>query len=62
MTESIQPRKVSFHVIFYKDTIVRDGFHPEDEQELFSKVVGEANFKNIDESVYGKKKWFRLPY
>ena len=62
MTESIQPCKVSFHVIFYKDTIVRDGFYPEDEKELFSKVVGEENFKNIDESVYGKKKWFRLPY
>ena len=62
ITESVQPKKVSFHVIFTKDYIVRDGFHPEDEKELFSSIVGEENFQYIDDSVYHKKKWFRLPY
>ena len=61
-TESVQPNKVSFHVIFTKDFIVRDGFHPDDERELFCSIVGEENFKYIDDAVYGKKKWFRLPY
>lgn len=62
ITESVQPKKVSFHVIFTKDYIVRDGFHPEDEKELFSSIVGDENFQYIDDSVYHKKKWFRLPY
>ncbi len=62
MTESVQPKKVSFHVIFTKDYIVRDGFHPDDEKDLFSSIVGDENFQYIDDSVYHKKKWFRLPY
>lgn len=62
MTESVQPKKVSFHVIFTKDYIVRDGFHPDDEKELFASIVGEENLPYIDDSVYHKKLWFRLPY
>ena len=64
MTEAVQPRKVSFHVIFTnpKDAIIKADFRKEDEQELFSKIVGAENFKYIDETVYQKKRWFRLPY
>jgi hypothetical protein len=56
------PTKVSFHVIFKKICIIRADFKTEDEQELFTKLVGEENFKNIDNGVYGKKTCFRLPY
>jgi hypothetical protein len=66
MTESVQPLKVSFHVIFQGECIKRVGFHPDDEKELFSKIVGEENVKYIDPLPYGenedKIKWFRLPY
>lgn len=66
MTESIQPLKVSFHVIFQGECIKRVGFHPDDEKELFSKIVGPDNFQYIDPMPYGenenKIKWFRLPY
>ena len=61
-TESIQPTKISFHVIFKRHAIVRNEFHPELERELFENIVGPERFINIDTSVYGKKKWFRLPY
>ncbi len=64
ITESVQPNKVSFHVVFTdpRDAIVRSEFLPEDEKELFSKIVGQENFQYIDDQVYGKKLWFRLPY
>jgi phage/plasmid-associated DNA primase len=61
-TESIHPKKVSFHVIFKKINIVREHFQPIDEQELFEQLVGKERFKNIDTGVYGKKIWFRVPY
>jgi phage/plasmid-associated DNA primase len=61
-TETDQPDKVSFHVIFKNKYIIRASFLPIDEEELFSKIVGTENFKNIDTSVYGKKTCFRLPY
>jgi phage/plasmid-associated DNA primase len=62
-TESTSnPNKVSFHVIFRKINIDRTTFIKEDEQELFSKLVGEDNFQHIDHQVYGKKICFRLPY
>ena len=64
MTESKQPNKVSFHVVFisHKDVINRSEFKKEFEKELFVKIVGEENFQYIDENVYGNKHWFRLPY
>jgi phage/plasmid-associated DNA primase len=61
-TESPHPNKISFHVIFKKINIIRADFIKEDEQELFSKLVGEDNFKHIDHQVYGNKTCFRLPY
>ena len=61
-TEAIQPEKVSFHVVFNRIAIERESFHPELEHELFASIVGEERFKHIDTEVYGKKKWFRLPY
>lgn len=62
-TESLSnPNKVSFHVIFKKQNIVRADFIREDEQELFSKLVGAENFTHIDEQVYGRKTCFRLPF
>jgi phage/plasmid-associated DNA primase len=62
-TESISnPNKISFHVIFKKNCIIRSNFIKEDEQELFNKLVGEENFQHIDHQVYGNKTCFRLPY
>lgn len=64
MTQAVQPNKISFHVVFtnQKDIIVRKEFKKEFEEELFSSIIGPENFKYIDTQVYGKKKWFRLPY
>lgn len=64
MTTSLQPLKVSFHVIFTdrRDVINRREFLPTHEKELFSSIVGEDNFQYIDTTVYGYKLWFRLPY
>lgn len=62
-TESISnPTKVSFHVIFKKQNIIRADFMREDEQDLFSKIVGAENVTHIDEQVYGNKTCFRLPF
>lgn len=61
-TESIHPEKISFHVIFKKIHILRKDFHPQDEQELFERLVGKERFHHIDTQVYGKKLWFRVPY
>ena len=61
-TESEDPKKVSFHVVFKKTNIIRANFIKEDEQELFSLLVGEKNFVHIDHQVYGVKTCFRLPY
>ena len=61
-TESIHPKKISFHVIFKKIHIIREHFQPVDEQELFEQLVGKERFKHIDTQVYGKKLWFRVPY
>jgi hypothetical protein len=64
ITTSLQPLKVSFHVIFTdrRDVINRTEFLPTHERELFSSIVGEDNFEYIDTTVYGRKQWFRLPY
>jgi len=63
-TETAQPDKISFHIIFKRIAINREEFHPELERELFSKILGEGRFKypDVDVSVYQKKLWFRLPY
>lgn len=63
-TETNQPDKISFHIIFKRIAINREEFHPELERELFSKILGEGRFKypDVDVSVYQKKLWFRLPY
>jgi P4 family phage/plasmid primase-like protien len=61
-TEAVQPNKISFHIVFKRIAITRDGFHPELEKELLCTIFGEDRIKNIDEKVYQKKLWFRLPY
>jgi phage/plasmid-associated DNA primase len=61
-TETHQPDKISFHIIFKRIAILRSEFHPELEKELFSKILGPERFKDVDESVYHNKLWFRLPY
>jgi phage/plasmid-associated DNA primase len=62
-TESTSnPTKISFHVIFKKHNIIRADFIPEDERQLFSKIVGVDNVIHIDAQVYGKKTCFRLPF
>jgi len=64
-TETDQPNKISFHVIFKRIAIVRKDFHPELEKELFSKILGGEHrftYPEIDVNVYQKKLWFRLPY
>jgi phage/plasmid-associated DNA primase len=63
-TETNQPDKISFHIIFKRIAIDRASFHPELERDLFSKILGQDRYKypDVDESVYHKKLWFRLPY
>ena len=60
-TESIQPLKVSFHIIFQKQKIEKETFLPEYEDELFTDIFGEHK-KYFDVDVYKKNKYFRLPY
>lgn len=61
ITESIQPLKVSFHIIFQKQFIEKKTFLPEYEDELFTGIFGEHK-QYIDTGVYLKNKYFRLPY
>lgn len=61
ITQSIQPLKVSFHIIFQKQFIEKKSFLPEYEEELFNDIFGEHK-QYIDVDVYLKNKYFRLPY
>lgn len=61
-TESTQPDKISFHIIFKRHVIVRATFTPELERELIDTIFGADHFKYIDPLVYSEKLWFRGPY